>query len=197
MSYKRFILQKTCSVMKCIVHWRVTDLNQDLRVWWDCTAPFWTLCTSKQGFFSGSLVDLGARGVCMWYTDWKSSYLNDLICAFRADRHWDTCLFPPPAPPAAFLSSASANFSFPFTLFSFVSSLFFFSVTKSPAHQAAKTAAGPERLPQSGQLHLSWINDLSRCFANSSECVIVTVIICENAAWRLQFIYPWNIESLQ
>ena len=57
---------------------------------------------------------------------------------------------------------------------------FFFSVTKSPAHQAAKTAAGPERLLQSGQLHLSWINDLSRCFANSSKCVIVTVIICEN-----------------
>lgn len=27
----------------------------------------------------------GALGVCMWYTDWKGSYLNDLICALRAD----------------------------------------------------------------------------------------------------------------
>ena len=36
--------------MKCFSHSIVNDLNQDLRAWSDCTAPLWTLSTSKQGF---------------------------------------------------------------------------------------------------------------------------------------------------
>lgn len=196
MSYKLFILQKTCSVMKCIIHWIVNDLNQDLRVWWDCTASFWSLSTSKQGFFRVTGGFGGSGRVHVIHRLEKQRFKWPHLC-FQSRQTLRHLSIPPSSPsccvPLLCLSKLLLSFH---PLLVCVLSLFF-SVTKSPAHQAAKTAAGPERLLQSGQLHLSWINDLSRCFANSSKCVIVTVIICENAAWRLQFIYPWNIESLQ
>lgn len=110
----------------------------------------------------------GARGLCMWCAGWRSSHLK--ASSVLSEQTLSHLLSGPPStPPAAFLSSASANFSFLFTLL-FVSSPFF-SATKSPAQQAAETAAGPEHRLESGQLHQSRINDPTHCFVNSPKCV--------------------------
>lgn len=93
----------------------------------------------------------------------KGSHLNDLICAFSIDTEPLVIFLPLHPPPAAFLSSASANFSFLFTPF-----LLFFL---SPRWQRLELNRQPRQ-----QLAL-WVGSGLASFINHSSVTGVTVCL--------------------
>lgn len=136
--------------------------------------PF-LLPMGKQGW---GLLIWGAWGVRMCHTAWKRQPFKwPHLCIQR--RHWTTCYLPPlHPPPAAFLSSASANFSFLFTLFS----CFFLS----PRWQ---------RLELNRQQLALWVGSGLASFINHSSVTGVTVLpavtnlqmllySCAEKAWK-------------
>lgn len=96
------------------------------------------------------------------------SYLNDLICALGADTEPLVICSPFTPPPAAFLSSASADFSFLFALFSCF--VLFFSPSLFSPWQRIRLTGRPRQ-----QLALRVCSSLAG-FINHGSMIPLTVL---------------------